>query len=1092
MRAWGFRQWNNNERRGLLLGSWKSCNNFCNVGFVRGEEGENEYEEDEEDEQDEGINQKKKKQRKRDTVKNFELDDDDYELLADNIPGFHRQSNKLKRLKKAVRDTEKGVGRPPEDISAEKERPDIPRDNDMDDFIVDEEEDDEVDRPPTRRRKKKTLKHFSGISSEAFAEAQDIFGDVDELLQLRKQGLAMIDHLNDFRRGRKLEDEYGPSVLLENYLTEKDDIIRNIDMPGGIQSLNIANSEREVDDVDLKFKLHFSPCEVGVDERKFKRPKKTSLYSICSDAGLREVAGKFGPNSKQFGLQMNLEKKMNLEGWKDPEESPDEMALNFTCAQFGTPEAAFRGVKWLRDKPLSKFKDAQWLLIQKAEEEKLLQVTIKLQDGILSKLIEEANFCYLSDRPVKSAPLWNEQRKLILPDSSSKFLFPSMEKEVRNFFTARAKNWVAMEYGKKLWSRVSAAPYRCKGGHGGSDDGTAAKVMACCWGPENHATTFVMLDSSGEVLDVLFAGYLNPHSGQQRRKNDQQRLLKFMTDHQPHVVVMGAANMSCTKLQEDIFEMIRKLSSLVGWGSSVAGVFLEESNFRGIISDVEQGIRVAGIVIAKAMTKFKDLVHKRMSKEGENEYEEDEEDEQDEGINQKKKKQRKRDTVKNFELDDDDYELLADNIPGFHRQRRRKKKTLKHFSGISSEAFAEAQDIFGDVDELLQLRKQGLAMIDHLNDFRRGRKLEDEYGPSVLLENYLTEKDDIIRNIDMPGGIQSLNIANSEREVDDVDLKFKLHFSPCEVGVDERKFKRPKKTSLYSICSDAGLREVAGKFGPNSKQFGLQMNLEKKMNLEGWKDPEESPDEMALNFTCAQFGTPEAAFRGVKWLRDKPLSKFKDAQWLLIQKAEEEKLLQVTIKLQDGILSKLIEEANFCYLSDRPVKSAPLWNEQRKLILPDSSSKFLFPSMEKEVRNFFTARAKNWVAMEYGKKLWSRVSAAPYRCKGGHGGSDDGTAAKVMACCWGPENHATTFVMLDSSGEVLDVLFAGYLNPHSGQQRRKNDQQRLLKFMTDHQPHVVVMGAANMSCTKLQEDIFEVYRYTNLSCMFGPLELLIP
>jgi transcription elongation factor SPT6 len=28
--------------------------------------------------------------------------------------------------------------------------------------------------------------------------------------------------------------------------------------------------------------------------------------------------------------------------------------------------------------------------------------------------------------------------------------------------------------------------------------------------------------------------------------------------------------------------------------------------------------------------------------------------------------------------------------------------------------------------------------------------------------------------------------------------------------------------------------------------------------------------------------------------------------------------------------------------------------------------------------------------------------------------------------------------------------------------------------MTDHQPHVVVLGAANLSCTRLKEDIYEV------------------
>ena len=42
----------------------------------------------------------------------------------------------------------------------------------------------------------------------------------------------------------------------------------------------------------------------------------------------------------------------------------------------------FAGVKWLWDKPLTRFEDAQWLLIQKAEEEKLLQVTIRLPESI--------------------------------------------------------------------------------------------------------------------------------------------------------------------------------------------------------------------------------------------------------------------------------------------------------------------------------------------------------------------------------------------------------------------------------------------------------------------------------------------------------------------------------------------------------------------------------------------------------------------------------------------------------------------------------------------------------------------------------------
>ena len=42
----------------------------------------------------------------------------------------------------------------------------------------------------------------------------------------------------------------------------------------------------------------------------------------------------------------------------------------------------FAGVNWLWDKPLTRFEDAQWIFIQKAEEEKLLQVTIRLPESI--------------------------------------------------------------------------------------------------------------------------------------------------------------------------------------------------------------------------------------------------------------------------------------------------------------------------------------------------------------------------------------------------------------------------------------------------------------------------------------------------------------------------------------------------------------------------------------------------------------------------------------------------------------------------------------------------------------------------------------
>lgn len=80
-----------------------------------------------------------------------------------------------------------------------------------------------------------------------------------------------------------------------------------------------------------------------------------------------------------------------------------------------------------------------------------------------------------------------------------------------------------------------------------------------------------------------------------------------------------------------------------------------------------------------------------------------------------------------------------------------KKKKSKQASGVSSSALQEAQEIFGDVDELLMLRKQGMARGS--GDWVE-KRLEDEFEPFILSEKYMTPKDDAIRETDIPERIQ--------------------------------------------------------------------------------------------------------------------------------------------------------------------------------------------------------------------------------------------------------------------------------------------------------------------------------------------------
>lgn len=87
-----------------------------------------------------------------------------------------------------------------------------------------------------RKLKRKSTQEY-GVSSSTVEEAHDIFGDPNEYLNRRKKSLARIDQFDNSGRQMEgsLKNVYEPFILTEKYLTEKDDLIRNIDMPERIQ-----------------------------------------------------------------------------------------------------------------------------------------------------------------------------------------------------------------------------------------------------------------------------------------------------------------------------------------------------------------------------------------------------------------------------------------------------------------------------------------------------------------------------------------------------------------------------------------------------------------------------------------------------------------------------------------------------------------------------------------------------------------------------------------------------------------------------------------------------------------------------------------
>lgn len=114
------------------------------------------------------------------------------------------------------------------------------------------------------------------------------------LLQKRKKALQVYYSKRFEEEARRIDDE--------TRLALNQQLFKSV-----TEALKNAKSEREVDDVDAKFNLHFPPGEVEVEEGQFKRPKRKTLYSTCYKAGLWEVANKFGFSAEQFGKLLSLE-----------------------------------------------------------------------------------------------------------------------------------------------------------------------------------------------------------------------------------------------------------------------------------------------------------------------------------------------------------------------------------------------------------------------------------------------------------------------------------------------------------------------------------------------------------------------------------------------------------------------------------------------------------------------------------------------------------------------------------------------------------------------------------------------------------------
>ncbi|KAF4012148.1 hypothetical protein G4228_003879 [Cervus hanglu yarkandensis] len=246
---------------------------------------------------------------------------------------------------------------------------------------------------------------------------------------------------------------------------------------------------------------------------ELKQASRRDMYTICQSAGLDGLAKKFGLTPEQFGE--NLRDSYQRHETEQFPAEPLELAKDYVCSQFPTPEAVLEGArymvalqiareplvrqvlrqtfqeraklnisptkkgrkdvdeahyaysfKYLKNKPVKELRDDQFLKICLAEDEGLLTIDISIDMkgvegyGSDQTYFEEIKQFYYRDEFSHQVQEWNRQRTMAIERALQQFLYVQMAKELKNKLLAEAKEYVIKACSRKLYNWLRVAPYR--------------------------------------------------------------------------------------------------------------------------------------------------------------------------------------------------------------------------------------------------------------------------------------------------------------------------------------------------------------------------------------------------------------------------------------------------------------------------------------------------------------------------------------------------------------------------------------------------------------------------------------------------------
>lgn len=236
-------------------------------------------------------------------------------------------------------------------------------------------------------------------------------------------------------------------------------------------------------------------------------------------------------------------------------------------------------IKFLKNKPVTKLVNEQFLNIVNAEKDKLLEVHFSIEPidsldskrQLMSPYYESLKALYYSDFSSIVTKEWNDQREEAIRCAMDKYLMPYFEKQLREKLVKEAQEKIIKTSCETLHKWLNVAPYAPSNDFDDHEDfelRNGTRICGFTFAPDGDAPCFAaIVDAEGELIDHVRLPYLNIRKRPDRmnameRENhakDRVKFKQFMINRKPHAVALAAETIQTKYICQDLAQILDEL-----------------------------------------------------------------------------------------------------------------------------------------------------------------------------------------------------------------------------------------------------------------------------------------------------------------------------------------------------------------------------------------------------------------------------------------------------------------------------------------------------------------------------------------------------